>query len=76
MAVTILNTGELQTILEALLFIPVVSHPLPAITTYTDSKYARDLLLGLALPSSNHDLVHLLLEQLSEVAARIPIAIV
>ena len=78
MVVTILANCKLfwKPILEALLFIPFLSHPPPAITIYTDSTYARDLLLGLALPSSNHDLVHLLLERLSEVATRIPIAIV
>ena len=47
------NTAELQAILEALLLLPFLPAHTSAITLHTDSKYAYDLLLGLAIPSAN-----------------------
>ena len=55
------NTPELQAILEALLLLPFLPAHTSAITLHTDSKYAYDLLLGLAIPSANPQLANLLL---------------
>ena len=70
------NTGELQAVLEALLFLPYLPTYPTAITLHTDSTYVHDLLLGLSLPSTNHDLVNLLLNHLNDISTRIHISIV
>ena len=70
------NTAELQAILEALLLLPFLPAHTSAITLHTDSKYAYDLLLGLAIPSANPQLANLLLATFTHITSQMPVAVV